>query len=160
MVAAAQEVGVRPFHGLTQPRSIARRGSRGTRPIHPIGRASGWDVVGLGAQAFAWATFGMPRLFLIKCNRPTYRFADMPARQRSLICRRCILIPRDRGSWRLGRQQVGGGCGRRRGDWGGAGVLSMARSWRCGFPGGWPWNRRGANIDGRGTTREMSKFKI
>jgi hypothetical protein len=25
----------------------------------------------------------------------------------------------------------------------GAGVLWTARSWRCGFPGGWVWNRRG-----------------
>jgi serine/threonine-protein kinase HipA len=43
--------------------------------------------------------------------------------------------------------------------WGG-GVLWMARSWRCGFSGDWHWYRRRANIDWRGTTREMSKIKI
>ena len=29
------------------------------------------------------------------------------------------------------------------------GVLWMARSFPCGLPGGWPWNRRGANIEWR-----------
>jgi hypothetical protein len=35
--------------------------------------------------------------------------------------------------------------------------LWMARSWRCGFPGGWPWKRRWAKIDGRGLDARNGK---